>query len=233
MLKLSFLCLSVVIGTATFLACGDSLGPDNTPPVPTNLQATVTNSFFPLAAGTKRVYRTQTSAGLEIDTVLVSGTKVINGVTATEVHDHVYLADTLSEDTFDWFAQDSAGNVWYLGEDTKQYEHGVLVGTEGTWQWGVHGALPGIIMWGDTTGTVGKLFRQEFDRGNAQDVGKIVAFNQTVTVPFGTFTGCIKTEEWSTLESGPHDNKYYCAGIGTVLEVGGSGERTELVSVSP
>ena len=227
-------CIRSIAVIAGLIACGNSLGPDSTPPVPTSLQPAVTNSFFPLVPGTTQVFHTQTSAGLELDSVTVlTNTKVINGFDATEVHDRVYIADTLQEDTYDWFAQDSAGNVWYLGEDTKQYEHGVQVGTEGTWQWGVHGALPGIIMWGDTTGMSDKLYRQEFDRGNAQDVGRIVALNQSVTVPFGTFTGCIKTEEWSTLESGPHDHKYYCAQLGTVLEVGGSGERTELISVSP
>ena len=228
------LLLRVTAVMAVMIACSDSLGPDSTPAAPTSLQAAVTNPFFPLPPGTTQVFHTQTSAGLEIDsvTVLVS-TKVINGFTATEVHDRVYFADSIREDTYDWFAQDSAGNVWYLGEDTKEYAHGVVVSTEGTWQWGVHGALPGIIMWGDTTGMVGKLYRHEYDPDNAQDVGKVVALNQTVTVPFGTFTGCIKTEEWSTLESGPHDHKFYCPQIGTVLEIGGDGTETKLVSVSP
>jgi len=193
----------------------------------------VTNPFFPLPQGATQVFRTQTGGRLEIDSVTVSGTRVVHGFTATEVHDRVYLADSLKEETYDWFAQDSAGNVWYVGEDTKEYAHGVVVSTEGTWQWGVHGALPGIIVWGDTTGMVGKRYRQEYDVGNAQDVGKIVALNQTVTVPFGTLTGCIKTEEWSTLESVPHDNKFYCPQVGTAVEIGGDGTRTELVSVSP
>jgi hypothetical protein len=231
MTKLSRLLTATVMGT--LVACGNATGPDSTPAVPTRLQTAVTNPYFPLPQGMTLVYHTQTVAGLEVDSVSVAGTKVINGFTATEVHDRVYIADTIQENTYDWFAQDSAGNVWYLGEDTKQYEHGVVVGTEGTWQWGVRNALPGIIVWGDTTGTIGVLYRQEFDRGNAQDVGKVVALNQTVTVPFGTLTGCIKTEEWSTLESGPHDNKYYCPQLGTALEVGGSGERTELISKSP
>ena len=225
--------LAFVVVSACVIACGDSLGPDNTPRVPTSLDATVTNPFFPLPQGATQVFRTQTGGRLEIDSVTVSGTRVVHGFTATEVHDRVYLADSLKEETYDWFAQDSAGNVWYVGEDTKEYAHGVVVSTEGTWQWGVHGALPGIIVWGDTTGMVGKRYRQEYDVGNAQDVGKIVALNQTVTVPFGTLTGCIKTEEWSTLESVPHDNKFYCPQVGTAVEIGGDGTRTELVSVSP
>jgi len=215
------------------LACGNGTEPSATPPLPTSLYTAVTNPYFPLPQGTTWVSRTQTTAGVEIDSTTVAGTKAIHGFTATEVHDRVYLSDSLEEDTFDWFAQDSAGNVWYLGEDTKEYAHGQVVSTEGTWQWGVHGATPGIIMWGDTTAMVGKIYRQEFDRGNAQDVGKIVALNESVTVPFGTLSGCIKTEEWSTLESVPHENKYYCPQIGTALEVGGGGERSELISKSP
>jgi len=225
--------LPVSVVVVTLLACGSSTEPGTTPPLPTNLQTAVTNPYFPLPQGTTWVSRTQTSAGVELDSTTVAGTKLVNGFTATEVHDRVYLSDSLEEDTYDWFAQDSAGNVWYLGEDTKEYAHGQVVSTEGTWQWGVHGATPGIIMWGDTTGMVGSLYRQEFDRGNAQDVGKIVALNQSVTVPFGTLTGCIKTEEWSTLESGPHENKFYCPQIGTALEIGAGGERSELISKSP
>jgi hypothetical protein len=225
--------LLAVTMLAVPLACGNGTEPGTTPPLPTSLQTVVTNPYFPLPQGTTWVSRTQTSAGVELDSTTVAGTKVVNGFTATEVHDRVYLADSLEEDTYDWFAQDSVGNVWYLGEDTKEYAHGQVVSTEGTWQWGVSGATPGIIMWGDTTGMVGKLYRQEFDRGNAQDVGKIVALSESVTVPFGTLTGCIKTEEWSTLESGPHEHKYYCPAIGTALEVGGGGERSELISKSP
>ena len=225
--------LSAAAAMAAMLACSDTLGPDTTPPVPTTLQATVNNPFFPLPLGMTQVFTTQTANGVELDSVTVLALpKTVNGFAATEVHDRARVAGSLTEDTYDWFAQDPDGNVWYLGEDTKQYENGTLVGTEGTWQWGVNGATPGIIMWGDTTGTVGKLYRQEFDRGNAQDVGKVVAFNQSVTVPYGTFTGCIKTEEWSTLESGPHDNKFYCPQLGTVLEIA-SGDSTKLVSVSP
>jgi hypothetical protein len=233
MTRLSRLRLAAVVA---LVACGDSLGPDTTPPLPTSLQATVTNPFFPLPLGRTQVFNTQTADGLEVDSVTVlAAPGGIHGFPVTRVHDRVYVAGSMTEDTFDWFAQDPEGNVWYLGEDTQQYDHGVVVGTEGTWQWGVHGALPGIIMWGDTTGRINKLYRQEFDPGNAQDVGKLVALNQSLMLPFDTaaVTGCLKTEEWSTLEKGPHDNKFYCPHVGTVLEIGGSGDSTKLVSVSP
>lgn len=232
MIKVSWiLAARVMVG---IVACGsDSLGPDSTPPLPLALQATVTNPFFPLPLGRTLAYETQTANGLETDTVdVLAHPTGVNGFPVTEVHDRVYLAGSLTENTLDWYAQDPDGNVWYLGEDTKQYDQGVLVGTEGTWQWGVHNALPGIIVWGDPHPNLHKLYRQEFDRGNAQDVGKVVALDQSVTVPFGTFTGCVQTEEWSTLESGPHETKFYCPGIGVALEVL-SGDSTKLVSVTP
>jgi len=227
--------LALVAAAIAAMACSNSTGPDDTPPAPTSLQSAVTNPLYPLTVGKTYVFRSQTSAGLELDTVkVISDTVTVHGFKATEVHDIVYVAGALSEDTYDWFAQDSAGNVWYVGEDTKQYANGQVIGTEGTWKWGVNGATPGIIMWGDAAAAVGKVYRQEFLRGVAEDFGKVVALNQSVTVPYGTFTGCVKTEEWNGLESGPHDSRYYCPQLGITLEVaGGSGERNELMTVAP
>jgi hypothetical protein len=157
--------------------------------------------------------------------------RVVNGVSATEVWDRVYLDGELIEETYDWYAQDVDGNVWYLGEDTKEYENGVVKSTKGSWEWGVGGALPGIIMWADPSAYLNEAYRQEFKEGVAEDWGKVIALNEAVTVPAGSFTGCVKTEDWNALESG-REHKYYCSGYGVVLEVGkkGTGTRTELVS---
>jgi hypothetical protein len=141
----------------------------------------------------------------------------------------VFLNGTLIEDTQDWFAQDAAGNVWYLGEDTKEYENGRVVSTEGSWEWGKDGALPGVIMWADPAAHIGEAYRQEFYRGKAEDWGKVLAVSQTVSVPFGNFSGCIRTEDWNGLESGTHEQKYYCPQIGFVLEVHGN-QREELIT---
>ncbi|MGH9260775.1 MAG: hypothetical protein ACRD08_12915 [Acidimicrobiales bacterium] len=216
-------------------ACDSSTtGPAYDPQIPAAWAAAVSNPHFPLAVGTTYRYEAQTADGLETITVeVLPSTRVISGVTAVEVRDRVYLDGVLIEDTYDWYAQDDAGNVWYLGEDTKEYENGQVVSTEGSWEWGVGGALPGIIMWADPAAHVGEQYRQEFFRGEAEDWGRVVAVNESVTVPFGSFTGCLKIEEWNALEPGPHEHKYYCAQIGTVLEVaGGSGERVELISVT-
>lgn len=215
------------------LACNETTGA-KMPPLPTALRSSVTNPYFPLPIGRTQVFQTQTAAGLEVDSLSVLILpKTVNGFAATEVLDRVHVAGSMTENTFDWFAQDPDGNVWYLGEDTKQYDNGVVIGTEGTWQWGVGGAFPGIIMWGDTTGVMNSVYRQEFSFGVAQDVGKVVALNESVKVAFGSFGRCIKTEEWGMFEKGPHETKFYCPDVGTVLAISGSGDSTQLVDVSP
>jgi hypothetical protein len=214
--------------------CGDSSsGPAYDPDIPTEWAAAVTNEWFPLTPGTTYEFEGDTDAGLETTVVeVLAETKMIQGVTATVVHDQVSLDGELIEDTFDWYAQDAAGNVWYLGEDTKEYEGGVVVSTEGSWEWGVDGALPGVVMWADPSAYVDEAYRQEFLKGVAEDWGMVVALDQAVDVPHGNFTGCVETEDWSGLESGPHEHKFYCSGLGVTLEIGGGGERTELVDVT-
>ncbi|MGH7534633.1 MAG: hypothetical protein ACREMG_03505 [Gemmatimonadales bacterium] len=231
--------LAGLAGAAAVMAapgCSSSpSGPNYDPQIPASWAGVVTNPFFPLVPGTTYTYESQTSEGLETNTVeVLQATKMVNGVAATEVHDQVYLDGELKEDTYDWYAQDSeTADVWYLGEDTKELENGQVVSTAGSWEWGVNGALPGIVMWSDPTAHVGEAYRQEFAEGEAEDWAKVVALDQSVDVPHGSFTGCLETEDWNDLDSGPHEHKFYCPQIGTTLEVGGGGERTELVDVTP
>ena len=216
-------------------ACSnDPTGPDYNPEIPTAWAQAVTNPYYPLVPGTTYQYSDETAEGLETITVEVTDqTKTINGVGATVVRDRAFLEGELIEDTQDWFAQDSDGNVWYLGEDTKEYENGQVVSTAGSWEWGVDGALPGIIMWADPATHVGEEYRQEFYRGEAEDFAKVIAVDQSVTVPHGSFTGCIKTEDWTPLEPGVLENKYYCPDIGLALEEKEGGEvLVELVEVT-
>jgi len=226
---------ALAAGSIATGACDASTtGPSYDPQLPTAWGATVSNAYFPLVAGTTFQYEKQTAEGLETITVeVLPGTRLVNGVVATVVRDRVYLDGVLIEDTYDWYAQDDAGNVWYLGEETKEYENGQVVSTAGSWEWAVDGALPGIIMWADPAAHVGEEYRQEFYRGEAEDWAKIVALNESVTVPYGSFTGCVKIDEWNALDGGPHEYKYYCAQIGTVLEVPvGGGDRAQLIGVT-
>ena len=196
---------------------------------PANFVARVDNPFFPLTRGTVLSY----SDGTETDQLEVTrDTKNILGVAVTVVHDRVYVAGSLTEDTLDWYAQDSAGNVWYFGEDTKELDHGVVTSTEGSWEAGVNGAKAGIIMLAHPQ--VGDVYHQEDAPGVAEDRVKVVGLDQTVTMPYGTFTGCLKTSESSPLEPSVHEYKYYAPGVGVVLELtpkGGRG-RVELTGIS-
>ena len=218
------------------LGCSNSTGPNYDPVIPTTWANAVTNPYFPLAPGTTFTFLAQLNPGVESTSVAVlAQAKVINGVSATEVHDQVFLNGVLAEDTFDWYAQDDAGNVWYLGEDTKEYQNGQVVSTAGSWEWGVQGALPGIVMWADPGAHIGESYRQEYLKGVAQDWGRVLTTGESVTVPYGPLTGCIKTEDWNALDQGaPHESKYYCPQLGFVLEtIPGSTERVELVSKTP
>jgi hypothetical protein len=225
---------AILVAALGTIGC-NSTSPDYNPELPTAWAAVVTNPHFPLAPGTIFTYEGQSSEGHETNTVeVLIGTEQINGVAATAVHDRVYLDGVLTEETYDWYAQDADGNVWYLGEDSKEIENGQVVSTEGSWKWGVDGALPGVIMWADPAAHLGEEYRQEFFEGEAEDWGMVVAVAQAVTVPFGALTACIKTEDWSGLESGGHEYKYYCPGTGLVLETPVSGtERLELVARTP
>jgi hypothetical protein len=126
---------------------------------------------------------------------------------------------------------DKLGNVWYFGEDSKQIENGVVVGTEGSWEAGVDGAKPGIIMLAEPK--VGTKYQQEFAPGVAEDMAKVLSLSETVEVPYGRFEGCLKTAEWTPLEPGAREFKYYAPGTGQVLEVQsrGGGVRVELIAI--
>lgn len=206
-----------------------------TPAFPAAFVSVVDNPLHPLIPGTIRVYESETDEGTEEIVVEVTqDTKVILGVSTTVVRDRVYLDGELIEDTYDWFAQDSEGNVWYLGEDTCEYEDGECVSTAGSFEAGVDGAEAGIVMWSDPGSHVGKTYRQEYYEGVAEDTGKVLRLNVSVDVAYGSFTGCLETMDWTPLEPGAREHKFYCPGIGLVLEVSPSGGRSrqELVDVT-
>ena len=198
---------------------------------PTTLQTNVTNRYFPLSPGTVWTYEGQTAEGLErIVVEVLEETRDVAGITARVVRDRVFLEGELIEDTFDWYAQDPAGNVWYLGEDSKEIRNGQVLNMAGSWEHGVNGAMAGVVM--PASPSVGQAYQQEFYAGQAEDRGKVVGVNESVTIAMGSYTNCVKTEDTTPLEPSVRENKFYCPGVGTVLEVSlTSGERVELVSV--
>ncbi|MFL5576225.1 MAG: hypothetical protein ACJ79S_09700 [Gemmatimonadaceae bacterium] len=204
-------------------------------PDPSDFVPVITNPFVELIPGTTFVYRGETEEGVETNTVEVtSDTKTILGISATVVHDIVYLDGVLAEDTFDWYAQDVSGNVWYLGEDTCEIENGECVSKEGSWEAGVNGAEAGILMWASPASVKGNAYRQELLQGVAEDSAKVLRLDASVEVPYGSFSGCLETMEWSPLEPGVREHKSYCPGTGLVLEnqKRGGQIRMELVSIS-
>lgn len=200
---------------------------------PSSFVPTITNPYLPHSPGTLYRLRSETPDGIEINLIRVTRqTKDILGVHATVIHDQVFLDGDLTEDTFDWEAQDGQGNVWYFGEDSKEIEHGVVVSTEGSWQAGVDGAHPGIIMLAHPK--TGEAYVQEDAPDVAEDRAKVLSTKSTADVPFGHFTGCVQTQEWSLLEHGVREHKFYCPGTGLVEEVQPKGGRitNQLVAIT-
>lgn len=199
---------------------------------PANFVAGVTNPYFPLHPGTTYRFVSGSGRGAEVEVIeVLSETKEIMGITATIVHDRMTKNGKVKEDTYDWYAQDKDGNVWYLGEDTREYLLGHVISRRGSWEAGKDGAQPGIMM--KARPQSGEEYRQEYRRGIAEDMAKIVSTAEAVTVPFGTFRDCVKTEDWTPLQKGDRENKVYCPGVGLVLEtvIGSPEDRNQLVAV--
>lgn len=199
---------------------------------PQNFAEVVNNVYFPLEPGTVFTYQSQTESGLEsIVVTVLSEKKIVAGVKCTVVRDVVSIDDQVIEDTYDWYAQDKDGNVWYMGEDVSNYENGVLVDHEGSFEAGIDGAKPGIIMLANPV--LELPYRQEYYFNKAEDWGKVLAKGVSVTTTFGTFDNCLKTADWNALEpDAAMEYKYYAPNVGMVREeIEGSIEFVELISI--
>jgi hypothetical protein len=198
------------------------------PPIrPSDFTASVTNPYFPLVPGTVFTYRGPDT----VTTVEVLKRKVtILGVRCLVVRDTNMVDGALEEDTFDYYAQDRAGNVWYFGEASTDYEGGAAVSTEGSWLAGVDGAKPGIIM--PARPQIGTTYRQEFALSDAEDLARVENQGVRVALPGKRFGKALQTFDFTPLEPEAREQKYYVRGIGQVLTVDlVTGDRTRLVSV--
>ena len=185
------------------------------------------NPYLPLVPGTVWRYEGRTGDGVERTEVRVlNETRVVMGVTCTVVRDTVMVGGEVVEDTYDWFAQDAQGNVWYFGEDSKEYANGKVVSSEGSWESGVDGAFPGILMLADPI--VGVTYRQEYLLDEAEDMATVISLDETVTVDGQVYDHVLKTRDFTLLDPDVNEHKYYAPGVGVVLEMEGS-ERVELV----
>ena len=203
-------------------------------PDPGGFVGVIDNPYFPLQPGTRFVY-----VGMDGNDPLKNVTdvtrldKTILGVKVVVVLDRVFINGLLAEKTLDYYAQDKDGNVWYLGEDTKEYDPiGNVISTAGTFQAGRNGASAGIVMRAHPK--IGETTQQEFAPGVAEDLGTVVRLDATVTAPYGIFHRCLESRDFTPLEPGAKEIKYYCRGIGFVKgrDISGGSVHMALTSIT-
>ena len=194
---------------------------------PSDFVTTIDNPYLPWKPGMRWVYR---GGDERTEVTVLPETKTILGIVAVVVHDQVFTGRDLTEDTFDWYAQDRAGNVWYLGEATEELDHGKVTTTEGSWEAGVDGAQPGVVM--PAQPQVGVPYRQEYLQGEAKDLAKVVKLGAKRAVRAGAYRDVLISEEWTPLEPTILEHKSYAPGVGLISEqpLKGGGDPTELVS---
>src|SRR5918998_5175882 len=206
--------LSAIIGSVLVLVAGytssSSQGKAYAPHINSDhFTTTIDNEYFPMKPGTTFVYEGGPQHG---EMTVTSDTKKVMGVECVVVEDKEWEDGNLIERTYDWFAQDNKGSVWYFGEATKEYENGKVVSTKVSWEAGADGAKPGIIM--QATSKVGESYRQEYYPGEAMDMARVISLNASVTVPYGSFDHVLQTKEWTPLQPGFSEKKYYVRGVG-------------------
>lgn len=235
------LLILIVLVTVWMTACTPKptpIAPQETYSVnltPADFVSQIDNPYLPLLPGTKWVYEATLEDGTkernEIE--VLAETREVHGVSATVVYDVVYVDSVIVEATYDWYAQDNEGNVWYLGETVDNYQDGKLMDHAGSWEWGVDGALPGIIMWATPAEHLNETYYQEYYTDEAEDQGQVLSVAEKITVPFGTFENVVKTYDFSALDSELQENKFYASGIGVIKEVDlKTGEEVVLIEYS-
>jgi hypothetical protein len=176
---------------------------------PAEFTTKIDNEYFPMKPGTTFLYEGGTQRG---QMSVTNHTKKVMGVECVVVDHKEWEGDMLIERTYDWYAQDEQGTVWYFGENTKEYENGKVVSTKGSWEAGVDGAKPGIIM--QAHPKVGQSYHQEYYPGEAMDMARVMSLEASARVPYGSFDEVLETREWTPLQPGFSERKYYVRGVG-------------------
>jgi hypothetical protein len=223
---------ALLIAISAFLvACGGGNGstgslPEGSEPVdlkPEDFVKQIDHPYWPMAVGSKWVFsQTDFEGNRErIEITVTNRKKVVQGIEATVVRDVVTSDGELVEDTFDWYAQDKDGNLWYLGEDTTEFENGKPVTKAGSWEAGVKGAQAGVFLPGNPE--VGMTYRQEYLEGEAEDQTKVLSVDEQIAGPTGSYKGVVMTKDWTPLQPDILEHKFYARGVGPVLVIGVSG----------
>ncbi|WP_448809010.1 hypothetical protein [Agromyces bauzanensis] len=232
-LSASVLVLSACTGTPV----EEATLPQGEEPVeldPAEFSADIDHPYWPMTPGTQWEYRETDGGGgdLRVVVTVTSDTRrIANGVVARVVRDTVYSGDEIVEDTFDWYAQDRGGTVWYLGEDTAEFERGEIVSTVGSFEAGVDGAQAGVLLPADPE--PGQSYRQEYLKGQAEDVGEVLRVGERAEAPFGAFDDVLVTRDTSAIEPDVVEYKFYARDVGPLLalDVAGGAGREALVDV--
>lgn len=201
---------------------------------PADFTARINNPYRPMAPGSRRVYRnTDTDGTVQRAEVSVTSTtkRIANGIEARVVREAVTEDGELIEQEYDWYAQDSAGNVWYFGEEVKEYENGKVKATS-TWQAGVDGAQPGVVMPAEPR--AGLAYRQTHYAGKEEDRGEVLSTQERAEARAGYFRDVVAIKESSPLEPKLVEYKLYARGVGLVraFQVSGGSGREELLRYS-
>jgi hypothetical protein len=202
---------------------------------PSEFTTEIDNPYWPMTPGDRWTYK-ESEGGETLDVVVTVTDKtkqIANGIEARVVHDVVKQDGEPIEVTDDYYAQDADGNIWYLGEDTAEYENGKVSTRAGSFEAGVDGAEAGVAL--PANPQPGMEYRQEYYKGQAEDEGAVLSISEQAEVPFGHFTGALMTRDTNPLEPKVEELKLYAKGVGPVLTLatsGGAG-REELVSYEP
>ena len=238
-------CAATVLLAVSLAGCSADDDPEQTPDAAasgyteftfdaSDFSTDITNPYWPMPVGARWVY-SESEPGEPEQRVVVTVTDrtktVAAGVEARVVHDVVTEDGELVEDTFDWYAQDGAGNIWYLGEATTEFEDGRAVTTEGSWEAGVDGAEAGVLIPADPE--PGMSYRQEFLAGEAEDEAEVLSTSEPVEAAAGRYTDALLTRETTALEPRGAELKFFAPGVGPVLvlQTSGGASREELLSV--
>ncbi len=201
------------------------------------------NPYLPLIAGAKWVYQSVIDdedgepVTETIQVQVTDKTKNIQGITCVVVKDIVDEDGAVIEDTDDWYAQDIAGNVWYCGEISLNYESFQgddpeaieLTDIDGSWKAGRDFAKAGVLF--PAVPEVGQTIRQEVAWREAEDVIEVLSLTGSETTPGGSCeNNCLVTRDFTPLDPGVDETKYFAPGVGLILEVDSDGNRVELLS---
>jgi hypothetical protein len=239
---------AALLAAAALPACGSDPSPAGATPSPSaaalpqgdepveldpaDFTVEITNPWWPMEVGDRWVYEEADGEGgvqrVEV-TVLDRTTTVAAGIEARVVHDLVTEDGAVVEDTLDWYAQDTDGNLWYLGEETAEYEDGKVVSTEGSWEAGVDGAQAGILLPADPQPGTG--YRQEYLAGEAEDEALVLSVDEMAEAPAGAWSGALLTRDTTPLEPDVAELKFYAPDVGPVLvlQTSGGSSREALV----